>query len=61
MWRNAEDIGGNQVVAVAYVASGKEIDGEPSQRYISLLRDSARYHGLPEHWLRHLDGVMRAE
>jgi hypothetical protein len=47
-WVNAVD---------AYVATGKEIDGNPSHRYISLLRDGARYHGLPEHWVQFLDGV----
>ncbi len=57
----AEDVEGNQVPAVAYVAKGKPTDGTPSLRYITLLRDGARAHGLPEHWIRHLDDVAHAE
>jgi gamma-glutamylcyclotransferase len=56
-WLNAEDADGKPVTAVAYVAAGKEHDGTPSLRYISLLRDGARRHGLPEHWVQFLDSV----
>jgi cation transport regulator ChaC len=55
---DAEDANGTQFAAVAYVAKGKETDGIPSLRYISLLRDGARFHALPEQWLRFLDGVQ---
>ena len=58
---NAEDIDGVPVTAVAYVATGKEVDGHPSLRYISLLRDGARSHGLPDHWVRFLDDVRHGE
>ena len=51
----------NDLVAVAYVADGAAIDGNPSLRYSTLLRDGARDHGLPDHWLAHLDGVQHAE
>jgi cation transport regulator ChaC len=57
----AEDLDGHSIPAIAYVASGKEIDGNPSLRYISLLRAGARHHGLPEHWLQFLDGVSHSE
>jgi gamma-glutamylcyclotransferase len=40
------------------MARGKETDGTPSFRYISLLRDGARAHGLPETWVRFLDSVQ---
>ena len=60
-WLNAEDVDGNSVTAVAYVAKGKETDGNPSLRYISLLREGARANGLPEQWIRHLDSVNHAE
>jgi cation transport regulator ChaC len=60
-WLTAEDVDGNLVTAVAYVATGKETDGHPSLRYISLLREGAKYHGLPDHWIRLLDGVKHAE
>jgi hypothetical protein len=52
---------GNRLSAVTYIADGKETDGNPSLRYITLLRDGARAHGLPDHWLDHLDGVRHAE
>jgi cation transport regulator ChaC len=55
---SAEDLDGNIVTAVTYMARGLATDGTPSLRYISLLRDGARAHGLPEPWLRILDGVQ---
>jgi cation transport regulator ChaC len=51
----------NRLSAVTYIADGKKTDGRPSLRYITLLRDGARAHGLPDHWLRYLDGVRHAE
>ncbi|MGC1413208.1 MAG: gamma-glutamylcyclotransferase family protein [Acetobacteraceae bacterium] len=53
----AVDPDGNVVMAVTYMARGKETDGTPSFRYISLLREGARVHGLPEAWVQYLDGV----
>jgi gamma-glutamylcyclotransferase len=53
----AEDANGNTVMAVAYMARGKDTDGTPSHRYMSLLREGARAHGLPDDWLRFLDSV----
>ena len=61
LWVDAEDSSGDTVVAVTYVADGKDTDGNPSRRYITLLREGARAHGLPEHYLRFLDGVRHAE
>ena len=61
VWVDAEDSGGYTVEAVAYIADGKETDGNPSLRYITLLREGARAHGLPEHYLRFLDSVRHAE
>ena len=56
----AEDIDGNPVPVVAYSAVGKPSDGVPSLRYITLLREGARAHGLPADWLRYLDSVAHA-
>ncbi len=53
----AEDTQGNEVPVVAYSAVGKPSDGTPSLRYITLLREGARAHGLPADWLRYLDSV----
>ncbi len=61
LWVDAEDSSGNTVEAVTYIADGKETDGNPSLRYITLLREGARAHGLPEHYLRFLDSVRHAE
>jgi len=57
----ALDIDGTDVAAVAYVAAGKETDGNPSLRYITLLRDGARFHGLPAPWIEFLDAVKHVE
>jgi cation transport regulator ChaC len=57
----AEDGDGNVVTAVTYIAAGKAVDGTPSMRYITLLRDGARAHGLPAAWVQFLDGVSHAE
>ncbi len=61
LWVDAEDIDGNARRAVTYIAHGKETDGNPSLRYINLLREGARAHGLPEHYVRFLDDVKHAE
>jgi hypothetical protein len=45
----AEDTSGNMLRAVTYIAEGNTDDGCPSFRYITLLREGAREHGLPEH------------
>jgi len=58
---DAEDIDGLALRTVTYIANGKETDGNPSLRYITLLREGARAHGLPEHYLRFLDDVRHAQ
>ena len=60
VWLAAEDADRRPLRAVAYVASGGETDGEPSLRYIGLLREGARAHGLPERWVEKLDRVRPA-
>ena len=57
----AMDADGTIVTAVTYSAIGKDTDGSPSLRYISLLREGARMHGLPEAWVQFLDGVQHCE
>lgn len=61
IWLQAEDGAHNRVMAVTYIAEGKALDGRPSLRYLTLLREGARSHGLPDHWLRLLDDVTPAE
>jgi cation transport regulator ChaC len=60
-WLNVEDSDGNVLNAMTYVAEGNAADGLPSLRYISLLREGARAHGLPEAWVRLLENVNHAE
>jgi gamma-glutamylcyclotransferase len=57
----AEDANGRPLSAIAYIARGKEEDGKPSLRYLTLLREGARSKGLPGHWLQFLDGINHAE
>ncbi len=60
LWLDVEDEAGNTLRAVTYVADGNEFDGNPSLRYITLIRDGARAHGLPESYLRFLAMVQSA-
>ena len=60
LWTEAQDTQGNKLQVVTYIADGKAVDGDPSLRYITLLRDGARAHGLPEHHLQFLDEVKHA-
>jgi cation transport regulator ChaC len=60
-WIAAEDDDGHSVSAVAYVARGKATDGNPSLRYLTLLREGARANGLPGQWLQFFDSVEHAE
>lgn len=57
----AETPARERVTAFTYIADGKETDGNPSLRYITLIREGARQHGLPEHYLTILDRVKPAE
>ncbi len=61
LWLDAEDIDGHPLRAVTYIAEGKATDGNPSLRYIALLREGARAHELPEHYLRFLESIKHAE
>ncbi len=54
------DMDGNRLAVVTYMADGNAHDGNPSRRYITLLRDGARAHRLPAHYLEFLDGVTPA-
>jgi cation transport regulator ChaC len=47
VWLTAVDVDGNPLTAIVYVATGKELDGSPSRRYISLLREGGGAMGFP--------------
>jgi cation transport regulator ChaC len=51
---------GALIEAVSYIAQGRAEDGKPSLRYLTLLRQGARAHGLPTDYIRFLDSVEPA-
>ncbi len=55
------DIAGNRIDLVCYIADGNPVDGNPSLRYLTLLRDGARAHGLPAHYVDFLNSVQPAD
>jgi gamma-glutamylcyclotransferase len=57
---HAENVSGARLAAVTYIAAGKAVDGQPSMRYLSLLRDGARAHGLRADYIAFLEGVEQA-
>ena len=57
----AEDRNGRVIPVITYMAQGKEVDGKPSLRYITLLREGARSHGLPENYIGFLESVEHAQ
>ncbi len=61
LWLDARDMHGTALRAVTYIAKGNETDGHPSLRYIALLREGARAHGLPDHWIRFLEEIKHAQ
>ncbi len=61
LWLTAEDGEGTPIPCFTYIADGKERDGRPSLRYLTLVREGARAHGLPPTYLEFLDGVCPAE
>ena len=60
LWLDAEDRDGEALRTVTYIADGKQSDGNPSLRYITLLREGAKAHGLPEHWISSLEAIKHA-
>ena len=58
---DVEDDLGAKFVAISYVAEGRKEDGKPSLRYITLLREGARAHGLPRDYRDFLERVEPAK
>jgi cation transport regulator ChaC len=57
---DTEDISGTALQAATFIAKGDEDDRKPSLRYLTLLREGARAHGLPEHYIRLLEQFEHA-
>ena len=60
VWLNAVDAEGNTLRVVTYIALGNEFESSPSLRYITLMREGAREHGLPENYIGFLQRVEHA-
>lgn len=60
-WLAMEDAEGAPLTAMTYVAHGYADDRRPSLRYLTLLREGARAHGLPDFWVNRLESVEPAE
>jgi cation transport regulator ChaC len=56
-WVNMEDTSGAVVEAATLMARGHDVDRMPSHRYITLLREGARAHGLPDHYIQFLEQI----
>ena len=57
LWLEAEDASGAVLRAVTYIAQGDQNDRRPLLRYLTLLRDGARAHGLPDDYVRFLEQI----
>ena len=57
---DAQDLSGTTLPAMAYIAQGDEDDCKPSLRYLTLLREGARAHGLPEDYILFLEQIEHA-
>ncbi|MEO7852391.1 MAG: gamma-glutamylcyclotransferase family protein [Rubrivivax sp.] len=60
LWLDVEDQAGATLRAVTYIADGNELDGNPSLRYLTLIRDGAHAHRLPEPYLKFLEQIEHA-
>lgn len=61
IWLDAVDAEGRNLRAFSLIANGLADDGNPSLRYITLIREGARQHNLPKHWTEKLDRIRAAE
>ncbi|MEM7404781.1 MAG: gamma-glutamylcyclotransferase family protein [Pseudomonadota bacterium] len=60
LWARVTTAEGQQFEAVTYIARGLPDDGNPSLRYLTLLREGARAHDLPRAWIERLEAVQHA-
>ena len=61
LWTEAEDMRGRRRSCLTYMADGLEKDGNPSLRYLTLLREGASAYGLPEPYVLLLNNVKHAD
>ncbi len=61
VWLDAEDRAGSALRVFSLIADGLPEDGNPSLRYITLIRDGATQHDLPGHWIEKLNAIRAAD
>ncbi len=61
VWLEVEDRKGDRLHAFSLIADGLPEDGNPSLRYITLIRKGACQHDLPPHWMEKLERIRAAE
>lgn len=61
LWLDVEDQKREKLRAFSLIADGLPEDGNPSLRYITLIREGAVQHELPAHWIEKLNAVRHAE
>ena len=58
---DAADMTDTAMRASTLMADGDEEDYTPSLRYLTLLRNGAREHGLPDHYIRFLEQLSTSD
>ncbi len=61
LWTEAEDLAGNRLPVVTYLAPHAAQEGRPGSRYLKLIRDAARERNLPAEYIAFLDSVEARE
>ena len=61
LWTEVEDTGGSFVPAVTYKVRTAAPEGQPSRRYMNVIREAARQRALPEDYVEFLENVKHAE
>ncbi len=61
VWLDVKDREGNTLRAFSLIADGLPEVGNPSLRYITLIREGAIQHDLPGPWIEKLNAVRHAE
>ena len=61
LWTEVADAAGDVVPAVTYKARTLVREGQPSLRYMNVIREAARQRALPEDYVEFLENVNHAE
>ena len=61
LWTEVEDTGGDFVPAVTYKVRTAAPEGQPSLRYMNIIREAARQRALPEDYVEFLENVKHVE